>query len=74
MHANNCYTLSCRQHKTEFLELNYDKIQKTLRVASFSLSFVVVQQDNSAESFPHLVSINEAIPLLLIAYKLAISR
>jgi uncharacterized membrane protein len=35
MHGVNSYTLSCREYKTDFLELNFDKIQKTLRVSSW---------------------------------------
>ena len=35
MHGVNSYTLSCREYKTDFLELNFDKIQKTLRVISW---------------------------------------
>jgi len=74
MHANNSYTLTCRQYKTNFLELNFDKIQATLRVGCIGLSFVDGQQDNSTKSFPRLVFKNEALPLLPSASEFIIPR
>lgn len=44
MHGVNSYTLSCREYKTDFLELNFDKIIKTLRVSLFAFIFYLVGQ------------------------------
>ena len=32
-HGTNAYTLVCRESKTDVLELNYDKVQRALRVS-----------------------------------------
>ena len=41
MHGVNSYTLSCREYKTDFLELNFEKILKTLRVSLLPLIYLV---------------------------------
>lgn len=56
------YLLVCRETKSEFLEFNFDKIQKTLRVRTPLLMAVVYEQNDRYEGFAGLVLENEALP------------
>jgi hypothetical protein len=55
------YLLVCRETKSDFLELNFDKIQKALRVRT-RLIVLVDEQNDRYEDVPSLVLENEASP------------
>jgi len=64
--AINAYLLVARETKSEFLELNYEKIQKALRVRIRSSIVLAYEQSDSYEDVLVLVFEDEALPCVSI--------